>query len=247
MEGSAESLPDAVPANFPDVFPDLKDVPLVYVLHVLAQQRDLMLAGLDAISSLPPSLLRSEMPESLRVPTVSPNDVIWPTHVLSIECEDFDPGQDIYIPIFPIHALVLAAHCSSIPCLVQACSVEDGTTNLPIVNLSLPFPQYFDILRTFMYTHRVDIALQHLLKLPDLVHDGSGGDVHVSSIPHGDLQQMSQTFGILASAVLLRQYQDIERITQDMVSLGFHNSDLWAAIERVRLALQGEMKERHLT
>jgi hypothetical protein len=58
---------------------------------------------------------------------------------------------------------------------------------------------------------------------------------------------MSQTFGILASAVLLRQYQDIERITQDMVSLGFHNSDLWATIERVRLALQGEMKERHLT
>ena len=41
MEGSAESLPDAVPTNFPDVFPDLKDVPLVYVLHVLAQQRDL--------------------------------------------------------------------------------------------------------------------------------------------------------------------------------------------------------------
>ncbi|KAJ7820669.1 hypothetical protein B0H14DRAFT_2833501 [Mycena olivaceomarginata] len=130
MEGSAESLPDAVPTNFPDVFPDLKDVPLVYVLHVLAQQRDRMLAGLDAISSLPPSLLRSEMPESLRVPNVSPNDVIWPTHVLSIECEDFDPGQDTYIPIFPIHALVLAAHCSRIPCL-EACSVEDGTTNLP--------------------------------------------------------------------------------------------------------------------
>ncbi|KAJ7869575.1 hypothetical protein B0H14DRAFT_2727128 [Mycena olivaceomarginata] len=129
--GSAESLPDAVPTNFPDVFPDLKDVPLVYVLHILAQQRDLMLAGLDAISSLPPSLLRSEMPESLRVPNISPNDVIWPTHVLSIECEDFDPGQDTYIPIFPIHALVLAAHCSRIPCL-EACSVEDGTTNLPI-------------------------------------------------------------------------------------------------------------------
>ncbi|KAJ7938998.1 hypothetical protein B0H13DRAFT_2542801 [Mycena leptocephala] len=241
MEGSAESLPDAVPTNFPDVFPDLKTCPSSTSFMFWHNSA----TCLDAKSSLPPSLLRSEMPESLRVPNVSPNDVIWPTHVLSIECEDFDPGQDTYIPIFPIHALVLAAHCSSIPCL-EACSVEDGTTNLPIVNLSLPFPQYFDILRTFMYTHRVDIALQHLLKLPDLVHDGSGGDVHASSIPHGDLQQMSQTFGILASAVQLRQYQDIERITQDMVSLGFHNSDLWTAIERVRLALQGEMKERHL-
>ncbi|KAJ7924493.1 hypothetical protein B0H13DRAFT_2315390 [Mycena leptocephala] len=234
MEGFAESLPDAVHTTFPDVFPDLKDVPLVYLLHGLAQRRDPMLAGLDAMSSLPLSLLRSEMPESLRMPNVSPNDVIWPTHVLSIECEDFDPEQDIYIPIFPIHALVLAAHCSTIPCLVEACSVEDGTTYLPIVNLSLPFPQHFDILRTFTYTSH-------------LVHDGSGGDMHASSIPHGDLQQMSQTFGILASAVLLRQYQDIERITQDMVSLGFNNSYLWAAIERVRLALQGEMKERHLT
>ncbi|KAJ7841831.1 hypothetical protein B0H14DRAFT_2586721 [Mycena olivaceomarginata] len=120
----------------------------------------------------------------------------------------------------------------------------------PLLILSLPFPQHFDILHTFMYTHRVDIALQQLLKLPDLSHGmgrgiGDGQDISISDWDR-DLQHISHTFGIPRSPVLLRQYQDIKQMTEDMVSLGFNDYDFRATVEQVRLALQSTMKERQL-
>ncbi|KAJ7151292.1 hypothetical protein C8R43DRAFT_1190683 [Mycena crocata] len=68
--------------------------------------------------------------------------------------------------LFPVHAVVLAAHCAKLPRLPPPARSSASSAVLPVCPLALPSPQAFSILHAFMYTHRLDAALSALPPLP---------------------------------------------------------------------------------
>ncbi|KAJ7079008.1 hypothetical protein C8R44DRAFT_895783 [Mycena epipterygia] len=117
-------------------------------------------------ASLPRSHLLQHLTVSLRVPS-APADgpPSYPTHALPIA----PAGKDVGSPyaIFPVHAVVLAAYCATLPrCSRSAPAHSHSSVSLPVLPLPLPSPQAFAIRHGFMYTHRPAPALPTLLLLP---------------------------------------------------------------------------------
>ncbi|KAJ7130454.1 hypothetical protein C8R44DRAFT_872255 [Mycena epipterygia] len=89
----------------------------------------------------------------------------YSTHALAIA----PAGKDVGGPyaIFPVHAVVLAAHCATLRrCSRPAPAHSHSSVSLPALPLALPSPQAFAILHGFMYTHYLAPAFAALLPLP---------------------------------------------------------------------------------
>ncbi|KAJ6565622.1 hypothetical protein DFH09DRAFT_1363790 [Mycena vulgaris] len=175
---------------------------------------------------LPTSLPRSHLPAAFSVPLrafLGPNSVSYPTHALAIASAAKGKGGQAggEHPIFPVHAVVLAAHCVKLPRLPPSAPAGSSRTAgamLPVLPLTLPSPHAFALLHAFMYTRRLAPALTVLLPLPPAFfsssssHGRSGEELTYSTLPAAFTSPPA--LHALASHL------------QDMVALGVYDPEL---------------------
>ncbi|KAJ7507054.1 hypothetical protein B0H11DRAFT_2153557 [Mycena galericulata] len=184
---------DALAAAAPDLA--AAAVPAEFIRHGLRAKAPQMQAGIAALapSHLPQSLPRSHLPAALTIPlraSSSQSHPSYPTHALAVHATSSSkssapaPGESA--SLFPVHAVVLAAHCAKLPRLPPAAppSRSGSALTLPVLPLALPSPHAFAILHPWMYTHRLDAALGALLPLPPAFLDGLAAAHSSSSHSH---------------------------------------------------------------
>ncbi|TFK29486.1 hypothetical protein FA15DRAFT_631880 [Coprinopsis marcescibilis] len=217
--------------------PELGSVPAEYIRRGLRPKANEMLAGIAGIprSALPTSITRSHLPSLIPV-AVTPThpQPTYPTHALAVSSSKTPSGKDSLM-IFPVHSLVLASHCSSLPRLPQAVQPSGNTLNLPVLPLALPSPAAFTILHQFMYHHRLDAVLKALFPLPSaFLHNLSHHTVQ-STLASGTLLHQLSTY-LCSSAssnltTLTTHAAHVKELWQDMVALGLHDPELWDTID----------------
>ncbi|KAJ7716281.1 hypothetical protein B0H16DRAFT_1678426 [Mycena metata] len=242
-------------SQFTDISRDtLAAVPAEFIRQGLRAKAPQMQAGIAALapSHLPPSIPRSHLPQALTIPLRAPppgapSPLSSPTHALAIGSKGAkDSAPQL---VFPVHAVVLAAHCANIPRFpAPPRSRASASVTLPILPLSLPSPQAFSILHAFMYTHRIDAALGALLPLPRLPRD-----------PRAPLEQRAprrrarqrlhapQLGAHLCAAssgnlsTLMTYAAHVRELWQDMVALGLYDPTLWDALDLASEVVLGAM------
>ncbi|KAF7366835.1 Clampless protein 1 [Mycena sanguinolenta] len=231
---------DALAAAAPDLVP----VPSEFIRH-----------GLLAKSSS----MQAECPSHLNVPLTAGSAGVlpsYPTHVLAISAS---PSKSSHghgggdASLFPVHAVVLAAHCAKLPPLPPAPVSSHSTLTLPVLPINLPSPPAFAILHAWMYTGRLDAALGSLLPLPapflatlssassssrssSRSHGGpSAHDVVLQTLRNPSAMHPLQHHLFSASggnvATLLNHAAHVKELWQDMVALGVYDPALWDALD----------------
>ncbi|KAJ7691855.1 hypothetical protein B0H16DRAFT_1680749 [Mycena metata] len=233
--------------------PELATVPAEFIRQGLRAKAPQMQAGIAALapshgtliktlncntapSHLPPSIPRSHLPQALAIPLRAPppgapSPLSYPTHALAIGSKGAkDSAPQL---VFPVHAVVLAAHCANIPRFpAPPRSRASASVTLPILPLSLPSPQAFSILHAFMYTHRIDAALGALLPFPPafleaLVPSPSSNARLAAALASGSTRHELGAHLCAASSgnltTLMTHAAHVRELWQDMVALGLYD------------------------
>ncbi|KAJ7618608.1 hypothetical protein FB45DRAFT_981190 [Roridomyces roridus] len=224
--------------------PDLAAVPAEFIRHGLRAKAPQMQAGIAALapSHLPQSIPKSHLPSTLTVPlrATSAAHPSYPTHVLAVTSSK---SRSEPASLFPVHGVVLAAHCAKLPRLPPAQHGSRSSATLPVLPFSLPSPQAFTILHPYMYTHRLDAALAALLPLPpafletlapgpsaDAPHARVSAALSSRSAIHALAAHLAASAGGSLSA-LMAHAGHVKELWQDMVALGLYDAELWDALD----------------
>lgn len=181
-----------------------------------------------------------------------------PSHMLAVYSSAAGPQRKSRVTLFPTHSLVLAAHCANLPSLpstsasASATSSEGGETSsvqmtLPIVPMSIPSPEAFAPLSTFLYTGRADQLLSSLLPCApdrpltpssdsqDTVEDAEAemeAEEDVQSRREEDIAAYAAKISrSVSSPRLLQSALLINGVWRNCCALGVHDSRLWATMD----------------
>ncbi|KAJ7201145.1 hypothetical protein GGX14DRAFT_699569 [Mycena pura] len=240
--------------------PDLAAVPADFIRHGLRATAPAMLAGIAALapSHVPQALPRSRLPSALSVPLRAhapgtPHPPL-PTHIVAVSAAAKSSKDEMDGPtrLFPMHAVVLAAHCTKLTRLPPSSSSSRASVSLPVIQLPLPSPPAFAILHSWMYTGRLDAALSALLPVPSSFLErlaaaqsstpstpGSAPDpahAFLASTLSSRTAQHALAAHLCAAAsgnltTLMEHAGHVKELWQDMVALGVCDPGLWAALD----------------
>ncbi|KAJ7611278.1 hypothetical protein FB45DRAFT_941457 [Roridomyces roridus] len=218
--------------------PDLAAVPAEFIRHSLLAKAPQMQAGIAALLPLlPKSIPKSDLPSILTVPLRAHPS--YPTHVLAITAASSSKSRSEPVSLFPVHPVVLAAHCAKLPRLPPAQPDSRSCATLPVLSFSLPSLQAFTILREYMYTHRLDSALAALLPLPPAflqtlgpsgLSDAIAAALSSRNAMHALAAHLAASSGSSVSA-LLAHAAHVKELWHDMVALGLYDDELWDALD----------------
>ena len=140
-----------------------------------------------------------------------------PTHLLAVHTK-----PTTRVSLFPVHAIVLAAHCARLPPFPQSGSrtpAEAGSKiSLPVTPFCLPNPETFSIILYYLYTKRVDRLFSALLPLP------LQGRKSIDQLS----RTYSSTFTVQA---LLSHAAKVHGLWSNVAALGIFDGRLWQVIE----------------
>ncbi|KAJ7201153.1 hypothetical protein GGX14DRAFT_334754, partial [Mycena pura] len=239
--------------------PDLAAVPAEFIRHGLRATAPAMFAGITALASshVPQALPRSRLPPALSVPLRAPAPgtphAPLPTHLVAVSAASKSPKDEMDGPtrLFPMHAVVLAAHCklTRLP-PSSSSSRASASVLLPVIQLPLS-PLAFAILHSWMYTGRLDAAISALLPVPSSFLERLAGAQSSTSSTPGSTPDPAHAFlaGTLSShtaqhalashlcaaasgnLTALMEHAGHKELWQDMVALGVCDPGLWAALD----------------
>ncbi|KAJ7485229.1 hypothetical protein B0H11DRAFT_1806618 [Mycena galericulata] len=227
----------ALLAASPDV--DMGNVSIQFIHKNLLDTAHQMASGTSALSPshLPTALPKSSLPPYLTVPLFPPRDSthpVYPTHALAVSNTSPSGPADMHL-IFPIHALVLAAHCSKLPQLPPPAPRASASVHLPVLPLALPSAPAFSILLAFMYSHRLDAVLTALFPIPPhFLRKLTHKTVRAALQSGADLHQLSAHLCVASTSnvqVLMTHTAHVKELWQDMVALGISDPALWDTVE----------------
>ncbi|KAJ7056595.1 hypothetical protein C8F01DRAFT_354494 [Mycena amicta] len=257
----ADISPDALEA----AAPELRGVPDEFIRHSLRSKAPAMLAGISTLapSHLPQSLPRSRLPPALSVPVrANPQGTALPTHALAMSLATKTGRDDGDAPtsLFPIHAVVLAAHCTKLPPIGPAAtSSSSHSIALALLPLALPSPAAFRIIHMWLYSSRVDAVLSSLLPnaLPSTFIERLASTYTQAPSSPGSPSLLSSTLETRSTihalsahlctfsagnlTALMTHASHVKELWQDLVALGIHDPGLWAAVDVVWDVVLGAM------
>lgn len=160
---------------------------------------------------------RDRLPRRLEV-QIKDFSTDTPTHLFAVHSK---PATRVCL--YPVHALIFAAHCAHlppIPYVNSAEATEDGKKLiLPVVPLCLPNPPTFPMLLHYLYTKRGDHLLAALLPM-------------APRGPKPSLTQLSRTFAATFTVQALLSYAaKVHGLWSNVAALGVFDEKLSRAIE----------------
>ena len=228
------------------------------------------LSLLSIMSSLP----KSHLPPFLDVPIMPssnpPDSNDFPTHLLAISSSRSAPSlpntptvasfaaqvaaaSAATVPLYPTNALVLAAHCTSLPPLSVTRSDDEtaATMRLPLVPLAVPNAETFPPLHAFLHDKRADKLLSFLLpslaaRFPRPPSSGSSSrtpqeaPLYVSGFTAEHMHRFAQELVSAAYAAagpqgaasgIMGHTKVINGLWANTCSLGIHDAELWGVID----------------
>ena len=186
----------------------------------------------------------SSLPKEVDVTVRNAHDSVLPTHMLAVHSSTQPASQGARkVTLFPAHSLVLAAHCANLPPLpasvastsapVTSDDSEDVHVTLPILPLSIPSPETFATLSSYLYTRRADALLRALL--PSFP----------SSTPvPTTMVALTQTLERAPSSTLLAHALKVHGVWRNACALGVHDERLWGVLDLAWKACVGGLEER---
>ncbi|KAJ6495355.1 hypothetical protein C8R45DRAFT_1061932 [Mycena sanguinolenta] len=233
------SFPDITRAALHAASPNVGNASVEFIRKTLLETSHQMISGTSALSlsHLPSALPKSSLPPLITVPLRPPRDSVqpcYPTHALAISnTSPSGPADTLFI--FPIHALVLAAHCSKLPVLPPPAQRTSASVHLPVLSLTVPSAPAFSILLAFMYSHRLDAFLNALFPVPPSFLRKLTHKTVCAALQSGaDLHHLSAHLCAVSKAnvqVLMIHTAHVKDVWQDMVALGIDDAALWDTVE----------------
>ena len=196
-----------------------------------------MLAGIAALS-MPTSMSKSHLPPSLSIPlrptTSSHQQPAYPTHILAVTSSKSYSNE--HVMMFPIHNIVLASQCSSLPPLPTSPPPSSSKLHAPILPLALPSPAAFKIIHTYLYNHSLNGVLQSLFPLPSsFLQQSLSHNTIESTLASGSaLHQLSLYLCSSAGSslqILTTHAAHVKELWQDLVALGLYDPELWDTVD----------------
>ncbi|KAH9934221.1 uncharacterized protein B0H18DRAFT_547876 [Fomitopsis serialis] len=246
--------------------PELANVPIEFVRKHLAGQANEMLSALSLLT-YPTSLPKAHLPPTLDVPvrpTASSPPRAFPTHMLAVSSSRGSPSQPntptaasflasnsptSTVPLFPAHALVLAAYCPLLPQLPRSTGQRgNAAVSLPLVPLAVPSAETFHLLHAYLHTRRPDTLLAALLpslasSLPP-AHGASSSSSHqrayVSNFSNESLLRLAHALASGAAAHagpqgalggLMAHVKVINGLWRNVCALGVSDAELWGVMD----------------
>ncbi|OCH87489.1 hypothetical protein OBBRIDRAFT_837323 [Obba rivulosa] len=227
------------------VDPELKEMPLSFIREGLEIRGPDMLKVLASVHATP---ARHVLPKELRV-RVRDRSYHPPTHMLAVYSPA--PAPRRAVTLFPVHDVVLAAHCASLPPLgpaaespepeaadhAQAQAEADAgieteaplNLTLPVVPLALPHPPTFSALSAFLYTKRAETLLVALLpSLPPSPSSMPGAQPRARPAPAQLARAFAATYTTRALAAHALRVTGAWR---NACALGVHDDALWRVLD----------------
>ncbi|KAI0772939.1 hypothetical protein BD413DRAFT_473910 [Trametes elegans] len=254
----------------------LAGVPLEYIRKMLAGNSHQMRTALSLLT-IPSSLPCAHLPPTLDVPirpsSEMPELSAFPSHILAIlssrsssttptvasfaDKSSLPPSTTV--PLYPASALVLAAHCSLLPPLPKGLSSNGRRAGLtlPVIPLTIPSPEAFPLLHTYLHTMRPDTLLASLVPalasaLPSASGagpsagsghghgHGTGKAVYVAQFSSERLLRLAH--GLAGTAVghagpqgaitvLMAHVKLINGLWQNVCALGVCDAELWGVLD----------------
>ncbi|KAF7310296.1 Clampless protein 1 [Mycena indigotica] len=231
----------ALAAAAPELWAE--DVPDAFIRHALGAQAPTMRAGIALLAGLPQALPLAGLPARVTVPIrpvdVDGVEVALPTHTLAVS--EAGKGSDGSASVFPIHSVLLAAHCTKLaPLPAPSPDSESDTVALPLLPLPLPSVPAFAIVHHWLYNPRLDAVLAALL--PGLPAAFLTRLADADPLPALEAALADRpTLHVLAAhlcaasnsspAALLRRAAHVRALWQTLVALGICDAGLWAALD----------------
>ncbi|KAJ7262755.1 hypothetical protein B0H12DRAFT_1321783 [Mycena haematopus] len=218
--------------------PDLENVSVEYIRKNLLVAAPQMLAGTSALSPshLPAALPKSSLPPYFTVPFHPPRSSAqpcYPTHAIAVSNGRSSGSDDVLI--FPVHALVLTAHCSKLQPFPPPAPCASSSVHLPVLPLALPSAPAFAILHAFMYSKRLDAVLNALFPVPtNFLRALTHRTVRAALQSGADLHHLSAHLCTASSAnvqILMTHTAHVKELWQDMIALGIDDAALWDTVE----------------
>ena len=217
-------------------------------------------------SSLPRARLTTTMDVAVRPANPMPSSNSFPTHILAITSSKSSPSSpttptvasfaaqsaasaSVTVPLYPAHALVLAAHCTLLPPLPRSRpSNRAASLTLPVVPLTVPSAETFPLMHAYLHTKRPDTLLAALL--PVLASSfpsaspsrssSSSGSVYVSQFTSEQFSRLAnglaghayQTAGAQgAPAALMNYAKVVNALWRNVCALGVFDPELWGVMD----------------
>ncbi|KDQ12819.1 hypothetical protein BOTBODRAFT_189071 [Botryobasidium botryosum FD-172 SS1] len=221
-------MPEVDPYVIGDVDPDYQGAPMSYVLGKLHALSPQLTRGIMSVVTDAGGVSSTSIPRDMDL-TVRDVSATLPTHMLAVLNEQSGKGY-----LYPFHALVLAAHCASLPLMPLAPrhpqprlrSNKTHTITVPVVRLSLPHPESFRILHDYLYTKRCDILMSSLLPLPP------SSLPRLDSCVSGTLRKLSSALASAHSTnALIERCRNIHGLWSNVCKLGIADDSLWRVME----------------
>ena len=157
-----------------------------------------------------------------------------PTHMLAVYSRHVPAATKRRVTLFPIHNIILAAHCANLPILppsnVTRPDAVGSTISLPMVPLCIPAPDVFSQLSTFLYTKRIDHLLASLMPcpVPHPIYRGDPTSERVRFL----LQQFSNKLATnYDTQTLLTHAMAVNGLWRNACALGIDDGKLWCALD----------------
>lgn len=199
------------------------------------------MAGISALAAanVPTSILKSHLPSSIPVPVYPTSSSkaapSYPSHILALQQANSHVA-DAPCLTFPVHGVVVAAHCAKFPPLPSAHQRPGSSTiKIPVLSLTVPYPAAFGLLHGFMYAHRIDQLLGTLIPMPKQFLQGLTHDIVRNYLASGSKVHQLSSY-LVASAsnnvqTLMSHANHIRELWFNMVALGMQDPDLWDSLD----------------
>lgn len=210
--------------------PDMKDTPMNFVRDALEDIGPAMMQVLTGVHATP---VKNALPTEL---SVLINDLSFdmPSHMLAVHSRlpsAFNSPRQV--TLYPIHHIVLAAHCASLPHLPHNPTPATPETagshiTLPVVPLCIPHPETFPHLSAYLYTRRTSALIASLLPAgtppPSLVISAPDFNTTLRQFSH----KLAMTYTVHA---LLGHAVKINGLWRNVCALGVFDDGIWDALD----------------
>ena len=187
-----------------------------------------LLKSLASVKANPP---KDELHKKLEI-VIDDMTAIPPTHLLAIfgRQPTGQSQQPCRVTLYPVHSLVFASHCASLPIFplsLPATLPEENIQKLdvPVWPLCIPSPATYPQLSAYLYSKRTDLFMRSVLPRPP------------PSTFKGDLSQilsfareLAETFTV---QTLVKHIMMVFGVWQNVCALGVFDDDLWETLDNL--------------